>query len=99
MKRIFRNRTVAICAVLLALALAMTASRMFAATELDVAKLKAGMTKSSVIEVMGNPDSQGEKKGEDLCSWFTYKNVGRYKYVNIWFDCAEKLAAIDKASR
>jgi hypothetical protein len=48
---------------------------------------------------MGKPDLQGDKKGDDLCGCFTYKNVGRYKYINVWFDCSDKLVAIDKAAK
>jgi hypothetical protein len=71
----------------------------WAASEENLIRLKAGMTKAEVTQIMGKPDSQGERQGEDLCSWFTYKNVGHYKYVNVWFDCQERLVAIDKASK
>lgn len=77
----------------------LNAALAWAATEDDLIRLKVGMTKDEVIQVMGRPDSQGDKKGEDLCSWFTYKNVGHYKFVNVWFDCSDKLVAIDKATK
>lgn len=87
------------CALILLGILFSNAVQVFAASEDDLARLKSGMTKSEVIQIMGKPDSQGDKKGEDLCSWFTYKNIGHYKYVNVWFDCQDKLVAIDKASK
>lgn len=77
----------------------LNAAMAWAATEDDLIRLKVGMTKDEVIQVMGKPDSQGDKKGEDLCSWLTYKNVGHYKFVNVWFDCSDKLVAIDKATK
>ncbi|MDD5542413.1 MAG: outer membrane protein assembly factor BamE [Acidobacteriia bacterium] len=92
-----RGQMVLAVGVLLAW-MAVFAASAYAATEDDLGRLKIGMTKAEVTEVMGKPDSQGDKKGEDLCSCFTYKNVGRYKIVNVWFDCSGKLVAIDKAS-
>lgn len=66
-------------------------------SEQDLAKLREGMTKADVIRIMGKPDFTREKNEGDLCSFFAYKNVGRYKIVTIWFDCNERLAVIDKA--
>ncbi len=85
--------------VLLVAAVFLTSLQILAASESALAQLKPGMSKASVIQIMGKPDAQGEKHGEELCSWFTYKNVGHYKYVNVWFDCAEKLVAVDKATK
>jgi len=46
---------------------------------------------------MGPPDKdQPVRDEEELCRLYVYKNVGRYKIVNIWFDCQDKVAAIDK---
>jgi|GEM_PF-4901430 len=87
------------CSVVLFLGILLSSVSLVAATEDDLSHLQPGMTKDSVIQIMGKADSKGEKKGEELCSWFTYKNVGRYRFVNVWFDCKDKLVAIDKASK
>jgi hypothetical protein len=73
--------------------------QLIAATEEDLGRLKAGMPKTEVIQIMGKPDAQGVSKDENLSSWFTYKHVGRYRYVNIWFDSQDRVFAIDKARR
>lgn len=99
MRRRERPIWTARCLCLIAVLLIVNTVVLSAATEEDLAKLKPGMTKAEVIQQMGKADSQGEKKSEDLCGWLTYKNVGRYKYVNVWFDCQDKLVAIDKASK
>lgn len=93
------KRWVALCSILLAAMLLMNTGYTYATSENNLARLQIGMSKDTVTQIMGKPDSKGEKTGEDLCSWFTYKNVGRYRYVNIWFDCVEKLVAIDKARK
>ncbi|MBZ5535303.1 MAG: outer membrane protein assembly factor BamE [Acidobacteriia bacterium] len=87
------------CTLVIFAAVLLSTVYYFAASEDDLARLKPGMTKDAVIETMGKPDSRGEKKGEDPCGWFIYKNVGHYKYVQIWFDCQDKLVGIDKASK
>lgn len=99
MRKKQRRFGLTLCALALALFVLLNTAASSAANEEDLAKLKAGMTKPEVLQVMGKPDSQGDKRSDDLCGWFTYKNVGRYKYVNIWFDCQDKLVAIDKASK
>lgn len=67
------------------------------ATEADLAKVKIGMDRATVLEIMGPPDKdQPVREEEELCRLYVYKNVGRYKIVNIWFDCQDKVAAIDK---
>jgi hypothetical protein len=93
-----RQRSIVFSIVVLVLVSSIVLQLM-AATEEDLGRLKAGMAKTEVIQVMGKPDAQGVNKDEELCSWFTYKNVGRYKYVNIWFDSQDRVVAIDKASR
>lgn len=97
-RRDFRTRMVGVIGLLL-IGIAFYVASTYAAGEADLVRLKVGMTKDEVVQVMGKPDLQGDKKGDDLCSCFTYKNVGRYKYVNVWFDCSDKLVAIDKAAK
>jgi hypothetical protein len=97
-RRDFRLRMIVVAGLLLAW-MAIYAASAYAASEEDLVRLKVGMTKGEVVLVMGKPDSHGDKKGDDLCSCFTYKNVGRYKYINVWFDCSDKLVAIDKAAK
>jgi hypothetical protein len=68
------------------------------ATEADLAKVKVGMERAEVLKVMGKPDRDQEVRDvENLCRLYVYKNVGRHKVVNIWFDCADKVSAVDKA--
>ncbi|MBI2957064.1 MAG: outer membrane protein assembly factor BamE [Acidobacteria bacterium] len=68
------------------------------ATEDDLNKVKAGMTRTEVLDLMGRPDRDQEVKDEEeVCRLYVYKNVGRYKVVNIWFDCQDKVRYIDKA--
>jgi SmpA/OmlA family protein len=99
MKRLKQGNWQRGCSLVILAAVLLSTMQLIAATEDDLARLKPGMTKDGVIETMGKPDSKGEKKGEDPCSWFIYKNVGHYKYVQIWFDCQDKLVGIDKASK
>jgi hypothetical protein len=67
------------------------------ATEADLAKVKIGMDRATVLEIMGRPDKdQPVREEEELCRLYVYRNVGRYKIVNIWFDCQDKVQAIDK---
>lgn len=99
MTRLRQKHWQRICSLVIFAAILLSAAQLIAATEDDLARLKPGMTKDGVIQTMGKPDSKGEKKGEDPCGWFIYKNVGRYKYVQIWFDCQDKLVGIDKASK
>jgi len=67
------------------------------ATEADLAKVKIGMDRATVLEIMGRPDKdQPVREEEELCRLYVYKNVGRFKIVNIWFDCQDKVQAIDK---
>lgn len=81
----------AVVTLLVAVLLAM------AATEDDLAKVKVGMSRAQVVEIMGKPDRDQEVKDvENLCRLYAYKKVGRYKLVNIWFDCDDKVQAIDK---
>ena len=68
-----------------------------AATEQDVDRLKVGMTKDDVRQIMSKPDNESNQKTGDLCSRWTYKKVGKYRLVVLWFDCQQKLATIDKA--
>jgi hypothetical protein len=99
MKRLRRRHWTKACSLILFAAVLFSTLQLIAATEDDLARLKPGMTKDIVVQTLGKPDSKGEKKGEDPCSWFIYKNVGHYKYVQIWFDCQDKLVGIDKASK
>jgi len=67
------------------------------ATEADLAKVRIGMDRATVLEIMGRPDKdQPVRDEEELCRLYVYRNVGRYKIVNIWFDCQDKVQAIDK---
>lgn len=67
------------------------------ATEDDLAKVRIGMDRAQVLDIMGKPDKDQEVREEDeLCRLYVYRNVGRYKVVNIWFDCKDKVGAIDK---
>ena len=99
MKRLRQRNWQRGCSLVMFVVVVLSTVQLFAATEDDLARLKPGMAKDDVIQTMGKPDSKGEKKGEDPCSWFIYKNVGHYKYVQIWFDCQDKLVGIDKASK
>jgi SmpA / OmlA family len=87
------------CSLVLFVVVLLSTLQLIAATEDDLARLKPGMTQDDVVQIMGKPDSKGEKKSEDPCSWFIYKNVGHYKYVQVWFDCQDKLVGIDKATK
>jgi outer membrane protein assembly factor BamE (lipoprotein component of BamABCDE complex) len=67
------------------------------ATEEDLAKVRIGMDRSEVLKIMGKPDRDQEVRDhEEFCRLYVYKKVGRYKVVNIWFDCNDKVQAIDK---
>ncbi len=68
-----------------------------AATEEDLAKVKIGMSKAEVVQIMGKPNAEREEKTEDLCRVLVYRNVGRYRLVNIWLDCKDTVRAIDRA--
>ena len=94
-----RDRKVILLAALLAVLLGLAAAVALYAkpSESDVAKVKVGMTRAEVLDIMGKPDKEQEVKDEgELCRLFAYKSVGRYKVVNIWFDCGEKVKAVDK---
>lgn len=67
------------------------------ATEEDLAKVKVGMSRAEVIQIMGKPDKEQSVEEEELCRLLVYKSVGRYRLVNIWFDCNDKVKAVDKA--
>ncbi|HXE75396.1 MAG TPA: outer membrane protein assembly factor BamE [Candidatus Xenobia bacterium] len=97
-----RDRKVIILAALMAALLSLAAAvAVFAkATEDDVAKVKPGMSRAEVLDIMGKPDKDQEVKDEgELCRLLAYKSVGRYRVVNIWFDCADKVKAVDKVAR
>jgi hypothetical protein len=68
------------------------------ATEEDLAKVKVGMGRAEVVQIMGKPAKEQELKEEELCRLLVYRSVGRYKIVNIWFDCSDKVKAVDKIS-
>jgi len=68
-----------------------------AATEEDLAKVKIGMAKAEVVQIMGKPNAEREEKAEDLCRVLVYRDVGRYRLVNIWLDCKDTVRAIDRA--
>jgi hypothetical protein len=94
-----RDRKVVLMVVLMAALLSLAAAvAVFAKpTEGDVAKVKAGMSRAEVLDIMGKPDKEQEVKDEgELCHLFAYKSVGRYKVVNVWFDCSDKVKAVDK---
>lgn len=66
-------------------------------TDADVDKVRQGMTRTEVLDLLGRPDRDQEVKDADgLCRLYAYKKVGRYKLVNIWFDCNERVKEIDK---
>jgi hypothetical protein len=98
LRQVIENKTVAVLA-LVALGAGLAAPVALAkATEGDLAKVKEGMSRAEVVQIMGKPDKeQGVEDGE-LCRLFVYRSVGRYKIVNIWFDCSDKVKAIDKVS-
>lgn len=93
-----RGRTAfAATAIALAALLAWGAGLALAATEKDVAKVEVGMNRDEVLKIMGKPDrDQKVRDVENLCRLYAYKKVGDYKLVNIWFDCDDKVDAIDK---
>ncbi len=96
-----RDRKVILLAALMAALLGLAAAvALYAkASEDDVAKVKAGMTRAEVLDIMGKPDKEQVVKDEgELCRLFAYKSVGRYKVVNIWFDCSDKVKAVDKVA-
>jgi len=66
------------------------------ATEDDVARVKVGMSPDEVTQIMGRPDKDQKVQEGELCRLFVYRSVGRYKIVNIWFDCSDKVKAVDK---
>lgn len=69
------------------------------ANEEDLAKVKIGMDRAQVDDIMGKPDKdQPVREEEELCRLYVYRKVGRYRVVNIWFDCSDKVQAIDKIS-
>ncbi len=93
------DRKVILLAALMAALLSLAAAvALFAkASEDDVARVKPGMTRAEVLDIMGKPDKEQEVKDEgELCRLFAYKSVGRYKVVNVWFDCSDKVKAVDK---
>lgn len=93
--RLTLGTSVALAAVLVGLA---GLTLLYAApTEEDLAKVKIGMTKPEVIDIMGKPNAERREETDGLCSVFVYKSVGRYRLVNIWFDCDDKVRAIDRA--
>ena len=66
-------------------------------TEEAVDKVQQGMTRAEVLDLLGPPDRDQEVKDSDgLCRLYAYKKVGKYKLVNIWFDCDERVKEIDK---
>ena len=66
-------------------------------TEDDLAKVQQGMPRADVLKLMGKPDRDQEVRDADgLCRLYAYKKVGRYKLVNIWFDCNDRVKEIDK---
>ena len=67
------------------------------ASEEDLAKVRHGMSPEEVTKIMGEPNRDQKVKEEELCRLFVYKSVGRYRIVNVWFDCDLKVRAIDKA--
>ena len=96
-RTIFRSWSLLLCLLVLGL-LAQGANLLWAkATEEDLAKVKPGMSSEEVVQIMGEPDRDAKVREEELCRLFVYKNVGRYRIVNIWFDCENKVRAIDKA--
>jgi len=92
-----RSRRARHLAALLALAVFAAALTVYAATEEDLAKVKVGMSKAEVVQIMGKPNAEREEKAEDLCRVLVYRNVGRYRLVNIWLDCKDTVRAIDRA--
>jgi len=66
-------------------------------TEADLAKVKEGMARVEVLQLLGKPDrDQVVREADGLCRLYAYKKVGRYKLVNIWFDCDDRVKEIDK---
>jgi outer membrane protein assembly factor BamE (lipoprotein component of BamABCDE complex) len=66
------------------------------AKEEDLARVKVGMDRSEVLQIMGKPKKDQPVREEELCRLYVYKKVGRYRVVNIWFDCDDKVQGIDK---
>ncbi len=97
--KVIDNKMVAAAVAVAALALLVAAPAVLAkATEDDVAKVKAGMSRDEVVQIMGKPDKEQKVEEGELCRLFVYRSVGRYKIVNIWFDCSDKVKAVDKVS-
>ena len=91
------NKLVAAALVVAVMASLVAAPAVLAkATEDDVAKVKVGMSPDEVLQIMGRPDKDQKVQEGELCRLFVYRSVGRYKIVNIWFDCSDKVKAVDK---
>lgn len=72
---------------------------LLAATESDLAKVRAGISAADVEKYMGKPDrNQSVTDRAGICRLFVYRNVGRYRTVSIWFDCQSpgKVKSIDR---
>ncbi|MGH9805208.1 MAG: outer membrane protein assembly factor BamE domain-containing protein [Candidatus Acidiferrales bacterium] len=66
-------------------------------SDAEVDKVRQGMTRAEVVDLLGRPDRDQEVKDADgLCRLYAYKKVGRYRLVNIWFDCDDRVKEIDK---
>lgn len=60
-------------------------------------KIQVGMTRAQVERTLGKPDRDVPVQDEPgLCRLYTYRKLGGYKLVNIWFDCEDKVETIDK---
>ncbi len=90
------NKVVAVTALVAVAAWLAAPVAMAKATEDDLAKVTAGMSRAEVVQIMGKPDKEQKVEEEELCRLLVYRSVGRYKIVNIWFDCSDKVKAVDK---
>ncbi len=90
------NKVVAAAALVVVAAWLAAPVAMAKATEGDLAKVKEGMSRAEVVQIMGKPDKEQKVEDGELCQLLVYRSVGRYKIVNVWFDCSDRVKAVDK---
>jgi hypothetical protein len=96
LRQAVENKLVAVIALAAVAAWLAAPGALAKATEDDLAKVQIGMSRDEVVQIMGRPDKEQEVKETELCRLFVYRSIGRYKIVNIWFDCNDKVKAVDK---
>ena len=92
-----RTAGLLVCLSMLSVCFLLTAAVAEAATPTDLAKVKVGMARTEVQKIMGAPSqNQAVSNRPGVCRLYGYRSVGRYRTVNIWFDCEDKVKSIDK---